>query len=78
MYFDVEWEHVFLRLRFGEHYRWLAGEGMDEHRMRFYALAMHVSLIAGPLRLLDGDYPDRAPMLAIAEYNIGHTLACLD
>ncbi len=74
MFFDVEWEHVFLRLRFGEHYRSLREDGLDEERLRFYRLAMHLSLIAGPLRLLDGDFPDRDPMLRIAEYNIGKAL----
>ena len=74
MFFDVEWEHVFLRLRFGERYRSLGEDGLDEERLRFYRLAMHLSLIAGPLRLLDGDFPDREPMLRIAEYNIGRAL----
>jgi Phosphotransferase enzyme family len=78
MYFDAEWEHVFLRLRFGAHYHWLASGGLEERRLAFYELALYLSLVAGPLRLLDGDFPDRAPMLAIAEYNIGHALACLD
>jgi hypothetical protein len=78
MYFDAEWEHVFLRLRFGDGYRWLAQEGLDGHRLRFYALALYLSLVAGPLRLLDGDYPQRAEMLAIAEHNTGRALACLD
>lgn len=59
MFFDIEWEHVFLRLRFGEHYRWLRSNDLDEQRLQFYALAMHLSLGAGPLRLLDGDFPDR-------------------
>jgi hypothetical protein len=74
MFFDVEWEHVFLRLRFGEHYRLLRADGLDEARLRFYRLALHLSLIAGPLRLLDGDFPDREPMLRIVEYNIGKAL----
>ena len=74
MFFDVEWEHVFLRLRFGEHYRLLREDGLDEERLRFYRLAMHLSLIAGPLRLLDGDFPDREPRLRIVEYNIDKAL----
>jgi aminoglycoside phosphotransferase (APT) family kinase protein len=78
MYFDLEWEHVFLRLRFGDDYRWLAEDGLEQRRLAFYELALYLSLVAGPLRLLDGDYPDRAQMLAIAEYNVGHALACLD
>jgi Phosphotransferase enzyme family len=77
MFFDVEWEHAFLELRFGEHYRWLRASGLDEQRMRFYRLALYLSLIAGPLRLLDGDYPDREPMLEIVEANITRALALL-
>jgi hypothetical protein len=34
----------------------------------------HVYLIAGPLRLLDGDFPDRVGMLEIAEYNTARAL----
>lgn len=76
MYFDPEWEHVFLRLRFGEHYRFLREPGLDRHRLALFRLAMHLSLVAGPLRLLDGDFPDREPMLQIAAYNTRQ--ACLD
>jgi hypothetical protein len=78
MYFDVEWEHVFLRLRFEQHYGPLAAPGLDGHRLRFYALAMHLSLVAGPLRLLDGDFPDRAWMLSIVEWNLHETLRLTD
>jgi phosphotransferase family enzyme len=75
MYFDREWEHVFLRLRFGETYRFLQVPGLDQPRLDLYRLAMHLSLIAGPLRLLDGDYPDREPMLDIVAYNIDQALS---
>ncbi|NUT28982.1 MAG: aminoglycoside phosphotransferase family protein, partial [Streptomyces sp.] len=73
LYADVEHEHVFLRLRFGRHYDALRvpdRDGLDDHRLRLYRLAMHLGLVAGPLRLLDGDYPDPAPMRAIAEHNL--------
>ncbi|MEV0619630.1 phosphotransferase [Nonomuraea sp. NPDC050404] len=73
-YFDIEWEHVFLRIRFGEHYERLRVDGLDEARMRFYQLAQHLSLVAGPLRLLDGDFPDREFMTWIAA---NHTEAAL-
>jgi hypothetical protein len=33
MYFDVEWEHVFLEIRFHEHYGPLRVDGLDERRM---------------------------------------------
>jgi hypothetical protein len=79
MFFDVEWEHVFLRLRFGSLYHQLmARADLDERRMAFSTLAMRLSLVAGPLRLLDGDFPHRAEMLEIAEHNLRETLACLD
>jgi hypothetical protein len=60
-----------------EHYRWLRASHLDDRRIRFYRLALYLSLSAGPLRLLDGDYPDREPILEIVEYNITRVLACL-
>jgi hypothetical protein len=74
MFFDVEWEHVFLQLRFGHHYRWFKSDGLDDNRMRFYRLAMHLSLVAGPLRLLDGDYPRRDFMQQIVEHSLHEVL----
>ncbi|MEU3656636.1 hypothetical protein AB0E67_28265 [Streptomyces sp. NPDC032161] len=77
MYFDVEWEHVFLRLRFGEWYTALARPGLDPQRLDLSMLAMRLSLVAGPLRLLDGDFPDRALMRGIVEHNLEEALALL-
>ncbi|MGY9067419.1 phosphotransferase family protein [Streptomyces sp. CAS3] len=74
MYFDVEWEHVFLRIRLHDAYRPLAADGLDEDRLALYMLAQRLSLTAGPLRLLDGDFPDRALMAGIAEYNLKQAL----
>ncbi|MER5919921.1 hypothetical protein [Streptomyces mirabilis] len=34
--------------------------------------------IAGPLRLLDGDFPNPAFMRAIAEHSVGQTLTLLE
>jgi aminoglycoside phosphotransferase (APT) family kinase protein len=77
MLFDVEWEHAFLAIRFAEDYRWLAADDLDEHRLRFYTLALSLSLIAGPLRLLEGDYPDRSAFLDIIESNTARALTFL-
>lgn len=77
MFFDVEWEHVFLQLRFGEHYRWLRATNLDSRRLQLYRLAMHLSLVAGPLRLLDGDFPEREWIMGIVESNIEATLSFL-
>ncbi|MEV5199363.1 aminoglycoside phosphotransferase family protein [Streptomyces sp. NPDC053720] len=77
MYFDVEWEHVFLRLRFHERYAVLDGPGLDPRRLDLYMLAMRLSLVAGPLRLLDGDFPGRVFMQGIADHNARQALALL-
>ncbi|MBP2704271.1 phosphotransferase [Microbispora sp. RL4-1S] len=77
MYFDVEWEHVFLQLRFGERYGALSQPGLDPQRLDLFMLAMRLSLVAGPLRLLDGDFPDRSFMRSIAEHNAVEALALL-
>jgi len=74
MFFDVEWEHVFLQIRFGSWYSRLQAPELDPDRLRFYRLALYLSLVAGPLRLLQGDFPDRAPMLRIAQVNLGRVL----
>ncbi|SER44799.1 hypothetical protein SAMN05216188_111205 [Lentzea xinjiangensis] len=75
MFFDVEWEHVFLELRFGPHHRPV--ENLDPARMDLYRTAQHLSLVEGPLRLLDGGFPHRDAMREIAEHNIERLLAAL-
>ncbi|MFG2939936.1 phosphotransferase family protein [Streptomyces sp. NPDC048282] len=77
MYFDAEWEHVFLQLRFGPAYDLLRTADLDEDRTELYRLAMHLNLVAGPLRLLDGDFPEREPMQEIAESNLRRVLSLL-
>lgn len=77
MFFDAEWEHVFLRPRFRDQYRHLGRGGLDPRRLRFYDLAMRLSLVAGPLRLLDGDFPGRDGMRQIAEHNLRQALRYL-
>ncbi|MER7835535.1 aminoglycoside phosphotransferase family protein [Streptomyces sp. NPDC096040] len=77
MYFDAEWEHVFLQHRFGPAYDVLHAADLDEDRVELYRLAMHLNLVAGPLRLLDGDFPEREPMRDVAEFNLQQALSLL-
>lgn len=72
MFFDVEWEHAFLELRFGPHYR--PAKNLDPARLSLYRLAHYLSLVEGPLRLLDGDFPHRNAMQEIADQNIERAL----
>jgi hypothetical protein len=79
MYFDVEWEHAHLQIRL--HDRWaktVGVEGLDEDRLALYMLTQRLSLTAGPLRLLDGDFPDREFMQEIAEWNLNKALEFLN
>jgi hypothetical protein len=76
-YFDVEWEHAFLRLRFSADHARLGLAGVDEARVRLYDLAQRLSLIEGPLRIAATDYPDRDWMLDLAEYHTNAVLAGL-
>jgi Phosphotransferase enzyme family len=75
MWADAEWEHAFLELRFGDHYGALRASDLDDTRLQLYRLALHVSLVEGPLRLLEIGFPDADEMRAIAEYNLARTLA---
>lgn len=75
MYFDVEWEHVFLKIRFPDHYKQLRPDGLDEGRLALYQLAYHLALVAGPLRFLGTDLSDRARMERIIEWNLGQVLS---
>ena len=69
-YFDVETEHVWARLRFGEHYPKLSQGSLDEDRLRFYQLCMHLNLVAGPLRIADTSHPKREWFLSVAEHHL--------
>lgn len=75
MYFDVEWEHDFTRMRFGEAYDGLEfGVALDPDRLAFYELARSLSLVEGPLRIIKGDFPHRDFMLGIAKAHTAKVL----
>jgi Phosphotransferase enzyme family len=74
MYFDAEWEHAFLRLRFGDHYPLLGDPALDQDRLRFYQLAQHLDLVAGPLRIADSGHPEREWFLNLAGYHLDQAL----
>lgn len=75
-WFDVEWEHAFLRLTF-EHadYARLGLPAVDEARVAFYDLAQRISLVEGPLRIAATDYPERDWMLELAQFHTDWLLA---
>jgi Phosphotransferase enzyme family len=77
-YFDVEWEHVHMQVRMGRDWaRTVGADDLDEDRLALYMLAQRLFLVAGPMRLLEGDFPDRAFMRSIIEHNLTQALALL-
>jgi hypothetical protein len=68
---------VFLQFRFGKDYRWLRANDLDDQGLQFYTLALHLLLVAGPMLLLDGDFPERKAMIEIVEFNLQRALAFL-
>lgn len=74
LYFDVEVEHVWMRMRFGEHYAKLSRGGLDEDRLRFYQLCMHLDLVAGPLRIAGTSHPEREWFRGVAEHHLQRAL----
>ncbi|MGK5679266.1 phosphotransferase family protein [Actinoplanes sp. URMC 104] len=76
-FFDAEWEHAFLQLRFGPAYALLGPVDLDPRRLEFYRFAQVIGLIEGPLRIAGTDFPDRQWMLDLAELNIRKALAAI-
>ena len=74
MYFDVEVEHTWMAMRFGEHYAKLRRGGLDEDRLRFYQLCMHLDLVAGPLRIAETSHPEREWFRGVAGYHLERAL----
>jgi Phosphotransferase enzyme family len=78
MYFDVEWEHVHMQVRLDRDWARTVGvDDLDPDRLALFMLAQRLFLVAGPMRLLDGDFPDRAFMRGIIEHNLNEALALL-
>ncbi|MEZ0110823.1 hypothetical protein ABH920_004838 [Catenulispora sp. EB89] len=75
MYTDIEVEHCWMRMRFGPHYDALRNPDLDPRRMRYYQYVMHLDLVGGPLRIAEGDFPDRKWMLEIADFHLRQALA---
>lgn len=78
MYFDVEWEHAHMQVRLGRDWAGTVGtDDLDEDRLALHMMAQRLFLVAGPMRLLDGDFPDRAFVRSIIEHNLNEALALL-
>jgi hypothetical protein len=78
MYFDVEREHAHMQVRLRRDWARTVGvDDLDQDRLALCILAQRLFLVAGPMRLLDGDFPDRAFIRTIIEHNLHEALALL-
>jgi hypothetical protein len=75
MFFDIEYEHSFLELRFGELYKYLTADNLDLDRLRFYRLHLHISCLSGALKLKQEDYPDMDDVNGMIEHNSAQVLS---
>jgi hypothetical protein len=75
MFADAEWEHAYLRMRLGDRYAPLDPGDLDPARLEVYALALHLSLVAGPLRLAGESGELGAFMRRIAAHHAEQVLA---
>lgn len=69
MFFDIEHEHSFMKLRFGDFYRYLEDDTLDPDRMLFYRFHHHISLTSGGLKLLHRGFPNQPFAKELAEYH---------
>lgn len=69
MFFDIEHEHSFLELRFGDFYRYLKNDNLDRNRLLFYRFHHHISLTSGGLKLLHRGFPDQSFAKGLAEHH---------
>lgn len=76
MYFDVEVEHCWMKMRFHQQdYDVLHTPDLDPRRLAYYQYTMHLNLVGGPLRIAEGDFPNRDWMLDLAQRNLTLALA---
>jgi hypothetical protein len=62
-------------MRFRKAYAGLCiGLDLDPARLDFYELARSLSLVEGPLRILETDFPNRAFMQGIVTWHTGKVL----
>jgi hypothetical protein len=66
---DLEREHAYLRLRFGEHYPALSRPDLEPLRMDFYQLCLHISSAYGHYQLLEQGFPGPESLRSIFERN---------
>ena len=78
MFFDIEHEHSFLEIRFGDFYRYLKNDKLDPDRMLFYRFHHHISLLSGGLKLLHRGFPDEQFAKDLANYHAACALQFIE
>ncbi|WP_416150105.1 phosphotransferase [Salipaludibacillus sp. HK11] len=77
-FYDLEYEHSFLKIRFGEQYQYLKDKSLDPNRMLFYRFYHHISLTAGGLKLLNRGFPNQSFAKLLIDYHSKSVLRFLE
>lgn len=77
-FFDLEFEHSFLKFRFGEFYKYFKREDLDEDRMDFYKLHHHIGALSGAYKLIQNNYEDMDDVNEMIRYNYNEILKYLE
>lgn len=78
MFYDIEDEHSFLEMRFGDFYRYLKNDRLDPDRLLFYQLHHHISLTSAGLKLLHRGFPDQQFAKGLADYQSERALRFIE
>lgn len=73
-FFDAEMEYSFLQIRFGENYKYLRRDNLNNRKMRFYTLCHYLGNISGAYMLLNKEYYDMDEVRVM----ISHLTKCLE
>ncbi|WP_254400988.1 hypothetical protein [Streptomyces sp. AC555_RSS877] len=57
-------------MRFGPHYEALRNPDLDPRRVKYYQYVVHLDPVGGPLRMAEGDFPNREWMLDVAHFQL--------
>ncbi|WP_340004753.1 hypothetical protein MHH52_23755 [Paenibacillus sp. FSL K6-0276] len=78
MFFDIEHEHIFLEMRFGDFYRYLKNDTLDSDRLLFYQFHHHISLTSAGLKLMHRGFPDQQFAKGLADYQSERALRFIE
>jgi len=69
-FFDLEYEHSFLKFRFDENYKYLINYDVSDSKMEYYAFCHHLGVLAGAHELSMKDFYDMDEVNGMIYWNL--------